>query len=84
MDIDDTIDCLSFARAWAGNASFRDRMLSQADDMENCLGIISDAPKAMRWAKCVRFLRWVADQPAAIVHSTTITAAADIGWGIRK
>lgn len=83
MQIDDVDDCLEFARAWAGHSSFRDRMLDQANDMENCCNIIRDHAKSIRWMHCVRFLRWAADQTPQTVYNTTLTLAADIGWGIR-
>ena len=84
MNIDNIDDCLEYARAWTGHGSFRDRMLDQANDMETCLNIIRDDAKAMRWQKCVRFLRWASNQTAPTIFNTTLTAAVDIGWGIHK
>lgn len=83
MDIDDTCDCVAYARAWAHHASFSYRMRDQADTMEAICNIIRDPSKALRWRKCVRFLRYVADMSPARVHSITLAEAADIGWGLR-
>lgn len=84
MNIDNTGDCLEYARDWASHSSFRDRMLDQADDMENCCNIIRDSAKRYRWTHCARFLRWAADQTSPTIYHTTLTEAADIGWGLRK
>lgn len=81
-DINDTCDCLEFARAWAHHPAFHAHMALQAEAMESAVYIIRDDNKRMRWAKCIRFLRWAEKTPAPIVASTTLTKAADIGWGL--